>query len=85
LIFSQPYLKAKSLGGLLGVNSRTTLTKYFNELKKAKILFPKKDGKEVYHVNEDLVRILSSNSYKIGIEMKKTSIQTLKNYTKKAF
>jgi Fic family protein len=58
LIFSQPYLKPKSLGLLMGVSSRTTLTKYFSELVDAKILFPKKDGKEIYYVNEELVRIL---------------------------
>jgi Fic family protein len=61
LIFAQPYLKAKSLGELLKINSRTTLTKYFSELAEAKILFPKRDGKEVYYVNEELVRILGSN------------------------
>jgi len=59
LIFSQPYLKPKSLGALLGINSRTTLTKYMSELTEAKILYPKKDGKEVYYVNEDLIRILT--------------------------
>ncbi|WP_317195109.1 Fic family protein [Algoriphagus oliviformis] len=58
LIYSQPYLKAKSLGELLKVSSRTTLTKYFAELSDAKVLFPKKDGKEVDYVNEELVRIL---------------------------
>lgn len=58
LIFSQPYLKSKTLGSLMGVSSRTTLTKYFAELTTAKILFPKKDGKEIYYVNEELVRIL---------------------------
>jgi Fic family protein len=57
LIFSQPYLKSKSLGSIMGVSSGTTLTKYFLELKEAKILFPKKDGKEVYYINEELVRI----------------------------
>ncbi|WP_192348332.1 Fic family protein [Algoriphagus sp. Y33] len=58
LVFSQPYLKPKTLGELMGVSSRTTLTKYFSELVEAKILFPKKDGKEVYYVNEELVSIL---------------------------
>lgn len=38
--------------------SRTTTTKYMSELEKAKILTPKKDGKEVFYVNDDLVRIL---------------------------
>ncbi len=59
VIFSQPYLKAKILGELLEINSRTTLTKYFSELTEAGILTPKKDGKEVFYVNEELVRILA--------------------------
>jgi len=58
LVFSQPYLKSKTLGERMGVSSRTTLTKYFSELADAKILIPKKDGKEIYYVNEELVRIL---------------------------
>jgi hypothetical protein len=29
-----------------------------DELIKAKILSPKKDGKEIYYVNDDLIRIL---------------------------
>ena len=58
-LFSQPYIKAKSLGHLLEKSSRTTLTKYMGELVNAKILSPNKMGTEVYYVNEDLVRILS--------------------------
>jgi Fic family protein len=58
LIFSQPYIKPKFLGEKLDISSRTTLTKYFGELVKAKIVYPRKDGKEVFYVNEDLIRIL---------------------------
>lgn len=57
-IFSQPYCRFKTIGQAMQTTSRTTLTKYMSELEKAKILTPKKDGKEVYYVNDDLVRIL---------------------------
>ncbi|MGF1923029.1 MAG: Fic family protein [Bacteroidia bacterium] len=57
-IFSQPYIKPKFIGEILGITSRTTLTKYFGELVAAKILSPAKDGKEVYYINDDLVQIL---------------------------
>lgn len=58
LLFSQPYIKPKLIGDQLNVTSRTTLTKYFNELVDTKILSPVKDGKEVFYVNDDLIRIL---------------------------
>jgi len=58
LIFSQPYIKPKLIGNQLSVTSRTTLTKYFNELVDKKILSPVKDGKELFYVNDDLIRIL---------------------------
>ncbi len=57
-IFSQPYIKPKFIGDIIGKTSRTTLTKYINELVSNNILRPKKDGVEVFYVNEDLVRIL---------------------------
>ncbi len=57
-IFSQPYIKPKTIGVIVGKTSRTTLTKYLNELVKNKILRPKRDGVEVYYVNDDLLRIL---------------------------
>jgi Fic family protein len=57
-IFSQPYIKPKLIGELMGITSRTTLTKYFSELVAAHILSPAKDGKEVYYINDDLVQIL---------------------------
>lgn len=58
LIFSQPYIKPKLIGDALKVSSRTTLTKYFNELTQSKILTPEKDGREVFYINNDLIRIL---------------------------
>lgn len=58
LLFSQPYIKPKLIGDALQISSRTTLTKYFSELVNARILSPIKDGREVFYINEDLIRIL---------------------------
>lgn len=58
LLFSQPYIKPKLIGDTLQISSRTTLTKYFNELVTAGILISEKDGREVFYINEDLIRIL---------------------------
>jgi Fic family protein len=60
LIFSQPYIRPKLIGDRLNITSRTTLTKYFTELVEAKILSQVKDGKEVFYVNDDLMRILEN-------------------------
>ncbi|MFK7757098.1 MAG: Fic family protein [Flavobacteriales bacterium] len=60
-IFSQPYMKPYIVGEILGKTSRTTLTKYMNELVVNKILRPKKDGIEVFYVNDDLIRILEGS------------------------
>ena len=57
-LFMQPYIKPGSLNQVLNRTSRTTLTKYMMELTKLGILSPKKDGKEVYYLNNDLLRIL---------------------------
>ncbi len=57
-IFSQPYCRFKAISTIMQTTSRTTVTKYMSELEKAKILTPKRDGKEVFYVNDDLVRIL---------------------------
>src|SRR5690606_20146551 len=43
LLFSQPYIKPKLIGDVLQISSRTTLTKYFNELVAAQILTSAKD------------------------------------------
>jgi Uncharacterized conserved protein len=58
LLFSQPYIKPKLIGDTLQISSRTTLTKYFAELVAAQILTSAKDGREVFYINEDLIRIL---------------------------
>ena len=57
-LFSQPYSRPKAIGDVLNKSSRTTLTKYMDELEAAQILAPKKEGKEVYYLNNDLIRIL---------------------------
>ena len=58
-IFSQPYIKPGIIGNVLGRSSRTTLSKLMEELVAAKILTPKKDGSEVYYLNDDLIRIIA--------------------------
>jgi len=60
LIFSQPYIKPKKIGELLRIRSRTTLTKYMHALEALGILTPQYEGKEVFYINNDLVRILKS-------------------------
>ncbi len=57
-LFKQPYIKPSKLNQVLKRASRTTLTKYMTELTDHGILSPKKDGKEVYYLNVDLLRIL---------------------------
>ena len=57
-IFSQPYIKPKVIKQVIGKSSRTTITKYMNELVTAGILSPIKDGSEVYYINNELIRIL---------------------------
>lgn len=60
-IFGQPYIKPSLIGEIVGKTSRTTLTKYMNELVDYKILTPRKDGVEVFYINEDLIRILEGH------------------------
>jgi Fic family protein len=57
-LFSQPYSRPKIIGEVLKKSSRTTLTKYMDELVKTDILTPKKEGKEIFYLNDDLIRIL---------------------------
>ena len=57
-LFSQPYIKPAMIGKVLNRTSRTTLTGYMKDLTKLGILSPMKDGKEVYYLNNDLIRIL---------------------------
>ena len=60
LIFTQPYTRSEHLAKLLGRTSRTTITKYLGELVAAQILRHQKEGKHVFYVNDDLVRLLDS-------------------------
>ncbi len=57
-LFNQPYSRPKVVGDAVGKTSRTTLTKYMDELVQARILTPKKEGTEIYYLNDDLIRIL---------------------------
>ncbi|MDZ7739614.1 MAG: Fic family protein [Bacteroidales bacterium] len=61
VIFSQPYIKAKTVGELMKKTSRTTITKYMGQLLSEGILSSKKEGLEVYYLNDDLIRILGGN------------------------
>ena len=57
-LFMQPYIKPSFLNQVMNRASRTTLTKYMTELTDLNILSPKRDGKEVFYLNNDLIRIL---------------------------
>jgi Fic family protein len=59
-LFSQPYIKQKLVGEITGVRSRTTLTKYMQQLVQAGVLSAREDGREVYYINNDLLRILQA-------------------------
>lgn len=59
-IFSQPYIKAKVVGEITGATSRTTLTKYMQQLIELGVLSAHEDGREVFYVNNDLLTILQS-------------------------
>jgi Fic family protein len=58
IIFSQPYIRPKTIHEAMEKSSRTTVTKYMDELVANKMLTPKKEGKEIYYINDDLIRIL---------------------------
>ena len=57
-LFSQPYFKQKLIGEVTGARSRTTLTNYMKELMRYKVLSVRQEGREVFYINDDLVRIL---------------------------
>lgn len=57
-LFSQPYSRIKTIGLSIGKTSRTTINRYIEQLVQAKILTPRKDAKEMYYLNDDLIRIL---------------------------
>jgi Fic family protein len=60
VLFSQPYIKQKLVGEITRIRSRTTITKYMLQLTELGILSAKEDGREVFYVNNDLIRILES-------------------------
>jgi Fic family protein len=57
-LFSQPYIKQKLVGEITGATSRTTLTKYMQQLVELGVLSANVEGREVFYINNDLVRIL---------------------------
>jgi Fic family protein len=59
-LFSQPYIKQKLVGDITGARSRTTLTKYMLLLTELGVLSAQEDGREVFYINNDLIRILQS-------------------------
>lgn len=59
-LFSQPYIKPRIIGVISGTKSRTTLTKQMQQLVQLGILSIRTDGKEVFYVNNDLLRILQN-------------------------
>ncbi|MCC6690581.1 MAG: Fic family protein [Bacteroidia bacterium] len=59
-LFSQPYVKQKLVGEITGARSRTTLTKYMLQLTELGVLSAHEEGREVFYVNNDLIRILES-------------------------
>jgi Fic family protein len=59
-LFSQPYIKQKLVGDILGVSSRTTLTKYMQQLTELGVLSVQAQGREVFYINDDLIRILQT-------------------------
>jgi Fic family protein len=63
ILFSQPYIKQKKMGEVLGVTSRTTLVKYAAQLVSLGIVSMKNEGKEVYYINDDLLRILGESNF----------------------
>jgi Fic family protein len=60
VLFAQPYIKPATIGNILGRTSRTTLTQYMAKLIDLQILSHNQDGKQVFYVNNDLVRILEA-------------------------
>ncbi|MBX3164518.1 MAG: Fic family protein [Bacteroidetes bacterium] len=57
-LFSQPYIKQKLVGEISGATSRTTLTKYMQQLAELGVLSAQVEGREVFYINDDLLRIL---------------------------
>jgi Fic family protein len=60
-IFMQPYIRRETIAKITGTKSRTTLTKYMRDLCNTGILEAKKEGRDVFYANNDLVNILAGN------------------------
>jgi Fic family protein len=58
-IFTQPYIRRETIAKITGKKSRTTSTKYMQDLCNIGILEAKKEGRDVFYVNNDLVNILA--------------------------
>jgi len=56
-LFTQSYSRPNIVGDVMGKSSRTTTSRYIEELVKAKILSPKKEGTGIFYLNDDLIRI----------------------------
>ncbi len=59
-LFSQPYIKQKHISVITGAKSRTTSTKYVSQLVDLGVLSSREEGREVFYINNDLLRILQS-------------------------
>lgn len=60
-LFSQPYIKQELVGKITKAKSRTTITKYMKELVDLGVLSSQRKGKEVFYLNNELLRILENN------------------------
>jgi Fic family protein len=60
-VFAQPYIRQETIGRITGVKSRTTLNSYMKKLIQLGVVSQQKDGREVFYINNDLLRILQSN------------------------
>jgi Fic family protein len=60
-VFAQPYIRQEIIGRITGVKSRTTLNSYMKKLIQLGVVSQQKDGREVFYINNDLLRILQSN------------------------
>lgn len=60
VLFSQPYIRQRLISKVLSINSRTTIVKYMHELTQAGIVSQREDGREIFYLNDDLLKILQS-------------------------
>jgi Fic family protein len=60
ILYTQPYSKLEHLAGVLNRTAPNTLRKYMKELIDSKIVWQTQNWKEVYYMNNDLIRILEN-------------------------